>query len=957
MIQQLIRKNVSGSTGGGEGNEVEKPAVPSLNATGGQNKITLSFDSAPDNVTNRSIKVSSDGENYSTLVSSNDGSSFTLQSTSYVHEPLLNNELKYYRLEDSNSAGTTPSAVKFARTNPVQNTTNGFSTAVLQQVNVLDTGSSAHQIELVFDRAISLTNSEGFRLLECSARIKNLASGSNTNRLVFTLTDHLLPWDELSVLYWQEIGNATASDGKLAYQKIENINNPVSTYYGTGDVYFVASNGNDGSGQANNINQPYRWPNAALADAQAGDYVLLRRGDTFVQSVRFPRNGQANNYITLSAYGTGNKPVVRNEGDVDPGSNNARGPGTGVATPDQQRFLKTNGTSIIIDKDYINVNAIHIDCDNGGGEAITMMDYCVDPIVGNCFVDSSNNSASKGILIGRPANACHNPYVYNNECQRFNWGIRSSTDNWGFRLKADGTPRHEVFGGLVEYNRCLITRRDCMGLLRGNYHGLIYRKNTISGWDQDGVDHFAAWNLINEYTHAYSPANGTGSAIKAGGTSGNYDSQQGGTQGISGRDVIVRYAYVHDIENSSGNGFGITNNNNIRGKIYGCLVIGAKNSGIKISGSIERYDLYNNTLLKITGNALDTYTAGGNGDKVFMYNNICDGADYDIKHNGPGSATARNNILKNGTTNGSLNTSNNVTVSNFSTLFENYTNTSSGDYHLKSTASQAIDTGFDVSSFGYDQDYEGKDSSAPFDIGCYDHASTTTLNQTTIWGLGDSTMKLTGAKAGWGEYFQNYLRPEATWINKSDSGESTASFRNESQFYDSFKNQISTGHYCIIQFGHNDKYSTTKSTTVSEFRENLEFFVTDIRNRGAIPILVTPVERMIFSNGEITSSHDPYHEEVIKVATGHTGGSVTYLDLQQLSFATFGFAGENNVRNDFASPDYPPSGTDETHFGRGENAERVTKMVVSLINDSSSGIKNYIQSGWSNFTWNPSNYA
>ena len=164
---------------------------------------------------------------------------------------------------------------------------------------------------------------------------------------------------------------------------------------------------------------------------------------------------------------------------------------------------------------------------------------------------------------------------------------------------------------------------------------------------------------------------------------------------------------------------------------------------------------------------------------------------------------------------------------------------------------------------------------------------------------GDSTVKdysaqgmYNGGKAqdlsSWGEYLQSFFNKEkVTIVNYANGGRSSRTFINDG-YLDKIKQNMSSGDYLFIQFGHNDCsagyadrfvpigepneqgiYPTNTGTKGSDDKYNynsggtfkwfLKQYVEAAREKGAVPVLVTPVARMYYDkqgNGTIRTHHD-----------------------------------------------------------------------------------------------------
>ncbi|MBA2563436.1 MAG: hypothetical protein H0V14_11105, partial [Chitinophagaceae bacterium] len=79
--------------------------------------------------------------------------------------------------------------------------------------------------------------------------------------------------------------------------------------------YFSAVSGDDSrtSTQAQNSSTPWKTLsklNSFFSSLLPGDFVLLKRGETFYGSITVNKSGTSSAPITISDYGTGNRPVV-----------------------------------------------------------------------------------------------------------------------------------------------------------------------------------------------------------------------------------------------------------------------------------------------------------------------------------------------------------------------------------------------------------------------------------------------------------------------------------------------------------------------------------------------------------------------------------------------------------------------------------------------------------------------
>jgi lysophospholipase L1-like esterase len=115
-------------------------------------------------------------------------------------------------------------------------------------------------------------------------------------------------------------------------------------------------------------------------------------------------------------------------------------------------------------------------------------------------------------------------------------------------------------------------------------------------------------------------------------------------------------------------------------------------------------------------------------------------------------------------------------------------------------------------------------------------------------------------RRGWGEFLQRYFDDADVQIfNLADSGESSKTFLalNNGENYNEIKDNIGAGDYLFVQFGHNDEKDVDFSAdpeasheTEGTFKWYLyEKYVKLAKDKGAIPVLFTPVCRREDSNG------------------------------------------------------------------------------------------------------------
>ena len=144
--------------------------------------------------------------------------------------------------------------------------------------------------------------------------------------------------------------------------------------------------------------------------------------------------------------------------------------------------------------------------------------------------------------------------------------------------------------------------------------------------------------------------------------------------------------------------------------------------------------------------------------------------------------------------------------------------------------------------------------------------------------VGDSTV---ATQSGWGPGFCATLTPNVTCVNDALGGRSTKSFIDEGAWS---KALAEKGQFYFLQFGHNDQKPDPARHTDPDttFAENLRRFVRDVREAGAIPILVSSLSRRNYQDGKLSTSDGlkDYADATRRVAAEER---VTFVDLYGMS--------------------------------------------------------------------------
>lgn len=156
-----------------------------------------------------------------------------------------------------------------------------------------------------------------------------------------------------------------------------------------------------------------------------------------------------------------------------------------------------------------------------------------------------------------------------------------------------------------------------------------------------------------------------------------------------------------------------------------------------------------------------------------------------------------------------------------------------------------------------------------------------------IFYAGDSTVKFnkisTYPQTGISQALLLYLKDSVEVKSFARNGRSTKSFLDEGRLA-LMEKEMKEGDFLFIQFGHNDEKDDPARHTDPDttFRENLMRFIASARERGARPVLITPIARRLFDENGVflPGSHGAYPEAVRR--TGKKAG-VPVIDLTSIT--------------------------------------------------------------------------
>ena len=235
----------------------------------------------------------------------------------------------------------------------------------------------------------------------------------------------------------------------------------------------------------------------------------------------------------------------------------------------------------------------------------------------------------------------------------------------------------------------------------------------------------------------------------------------------------------------------------------------------------------------------------------------------------------------------------------------------------------------------------------------------------TIFLIGDSTManyadnyepgkdymKTRYPVTGWGQVFQqffvkdsltelkNLINTDSVIVDdRARGGRSTRTFFQEGRWRKVVQD-LKENDIVMMQFGHNDaaENKPERYVNIEGYKEFLRLFVSQTREKGARPIILTPVARNYpWENNHLQNVHGKYDQAPKDIAQEM---NVELIDLNQISKNYFSKKGKDFVsKNYFMNlpagkyEAYPEGQDDNTHF-QPEGAKAVAQLVFTGLKD------------------------
>lgn len=234
-------------------------------------------------------------------------------------------------------------------------------------------------------------------------------------------------------------------------------------------------------------------------------------------------------------------------------------------------------------------------------------------------------------------------------------------------------------------------------------------------------------------------------------------------------------------------------------------------------------------------------------------------------------------------------------------------------------------------------------------------------NLTVVYLAGDSTVTDQDVEpwASWGQFITNYFDDNVVVANYAVSGSALSSFKGGNRLK-KILSLIKKGDYLFVEFGHNDeKIKGEGNGAWGSYSTLLGEFVQSAKDKGAIPVLVTPTQRRSFNeNGTLKETHGDFPAAMRTVAQKN---NVALIDVTKMTTELYETWGDEPSRKAFVQypantfPGQVKALEDNTHFNS-FGANEIALCVLKGIRELDIPLKKQIQKEAPNYNPKKPNY-
>ena len=219
---------------------------------------------------------------------------------------------------------------------------------------------------------------------------------------------------------------------------------------------------------------------------------------------------------------------------------------------------------------------------------------------------------------------------------------------------------------------------------------------------------------------------------------------------------------------------------------------------------------------------------------------------------------------------------------------------------------------------------------------------------TSIFLAGDSTVNDQDVEpwASWGQMITQFFSSDIVVANYAASVESLGSFKGRNRLK-KILNDIQEGDYLFIEFGHNDsKIKGEGNGAYGMYTQLLKEYVTEARQKGGIPVLLTPTQRRHFNaDSKLEPTHGDFPDAMRKVAKKL---DVPLIDLTKITtkmYEAWGVKKSKNALVHYPTNTFPGQNkllADNTHFNV-FGANEIALAIIEEIRNSDLELKNHLR--------------
>lgn len=216
-----------------------------------------------------------------------------------------------------------------------------------------------------------------------------------------------------------------------------------------------------------------------------------------------------------------------------------------------------------------------------------------------------------------------------------------------------------------------------------------------------------------------------------------------------------------------------------------------------------------------------------------------------------------------------------------------------------------------------------------------------------IYLAGDSTVTDQDVEpwASWGQFITNYFDDKVVVANYAVSGSALSSFKGSNRLK-KINSLLKPGDYLFVEFAHNDeKLKGPENTAWESYSKYLAEYVETARNKGAIPVLVTPTQRRAFNpDGTLKPTHGDFPDAMRAVAKKM---NVPLIDITQITtvlYEKWGVEASKKALVHYPANTFPGQEKaleDNTHFNS-FGANEIALCMIKGIRDLDLPLKKHI---------------